>query len=109
MVIQHPERQNSLPTDSNGDRQNQLLKDHIHNVESPIDTYTCCICNKTVQSRNFQQHLKSSKHARNLQATTDRDSNAHIGPIQLESENATSLIYDKSLPSKISTDQILPL
>jgi hypothetical protein len=101
MVVQHSERQNSLPAGSNGDRQNQLLKDHIHNVESPIATHTCYICNKTVQLRNFQQHLKSSIHARNLQATTDRDSNADIGPIQLESENVTSLIHDKSILLKI--------
>jgi hypothetical protein len=81
MVIQHTERQNSLPTSSYGDRQKQLLKDHKDNVISPIDTHTCSICNKTVQSRNFQQHLKSNIHVRNLQATTDRDRNADIGPI----------------------------
>jgi hypothetical protein len=65
--------------------------------------YHQSIPNKTVQSRNFQQHLKSSIHARNLQATTDRDSNsnADIGQIQLESGSASSLIYDRSLLLKI--------
>ena len=101
MVVQHSERQNSLPAGSNGDGQNQLLKDHIHNVESPIATHTCYICNKTIQLRNLQQHLKSGIHDRNLQASKDRHSIADIGPIQLESENATSLIYDKSLLLKI--------
>jgi hypothetical protein len=57
----------------------------------------CYICNKTIQLRNLHQHLKSSIHDRKLQATTDRDSNVDIGPIQLESENTTFLIYDKSL------------
>jgi hypothetical protein len=101
MVVQYPERQNSLTAGSNGDGQNQLLEDNTHNMETPIAMHTYCICNKTVQARNLNAHLKSSIHDRNLKAKTDRDSIADIGPIQLESGNATSLIYDKSLLLKI--------
>jgi ribosomal protein L44E len=51
MAIQYTERQNSFSTSSYGDRQKQLLKDNKDKVTSPIDTHTCSICNKTVQSR----------------------------------------------------------
>jgi hypothetical protein len=45
--------------------------------------------------------LKSATLVRNLQATTDRDRNADIGPTQLGSESASSLIYDQSLLQRI--------
>ncbi len=101
MAVQHTEGQNCLPADSNGDGQNQLLMDHIHIVESPIAPYKCNICNKTMQVRNYKNHLTSGIHKRNLQALTDRNNIADRGPIQLESDIATSLVYDKSLIFKI--------
>jgi hypothetical protein len=36
-----------------------------------------------------------------LQATTDRDRNADIGPTQLDSDSGTSFIYDQSLLQQI--------
>jgi hypothetical protein len=51
--------------------------------------------------QNRTQHLKSNIHVTNLQATTDRDRNTDIGPIQLDSESASSLVYDKSLLLRI--------
>jgi hypothetical protein len=97
--IPNPERRDSLPTSSHGNRQ-KLLTDNQDKVTPPIDTHTCSTCNKTVHL-NLKQHLKSAIHLRILQAATDRDRNADTGSTQLSSESASSLIYDQSLLQRI--------
>jgi hypothetical protein len=54
-----------------------------------------------MQFRSLQNHLNSNLHDRHLKAIKNQDSVADIGPNQLENENATSLIYDKSLVLRI--------
>ena len=101
MDVQHQEGQNSPSAGINGDGRNQLLEDHIQNEESTMASYTCLICNKTIQLRSLQQHLKSGKHKGHLEASIERNRIADIGPIHIENENAAPLVYDISLTLQI--------
>jgi hypothetical protein len=101
MLVQNTEGLYCLSASSNGDRQFQHLMDHIHSVESPTAPYTCKICNKTMQNRNYNNHKNSGIHKARLQEIIDRDNIADIRPVQTESVIAAPVVKDKSLVLKI--------